>query len=122
MSFLLRDKQPQSLYHACEIAMDIECNLKYGFIRRRTPTVVEDFPEISVLNTCVDEVSLFHWRDKSFLDECNPHVSSITTVDDRIDSFDKVHMQDINLVSSSPSVELIHVENIIDYEVEGSSS
>ena len=46
MSFLVRDKEPQSLYQACEIAMDIECNLKYGFIRRRTPAVVEDFAKI----------------------------------------------------------------------------
>ena len=58
MSFLLRDKQPQSLYQACEIAMDIECNLKYGVIRRRTPAIVKDLVEFSELRTCVDEVSL----------------------------------------------------------------
>ena len=76
--------------------MDIECNLKYGYIRRRTPAVVEDLPEISVLNTCVDEVSLFQGRDMSFLVEYNSHVSSVTIVDDIIDSFEKVHMQDIS--------------------------
>lgn len=38
MGFLLRDKQPLSLHQAFEIAMDIECNLKYGVIRRHAST------------------------------------------------------------------------------------
>lgn len=122
MGFLLRDKQPQSLYQAFEIALDIECNIKYGVIRRRTPIVIKDLTKMSELKTCVPKDSLFQRGLDSFLVENSACVCNVTLAEDKVSSLDKVHMQDINSVVSSINVELVHVENITDHKIEGGTS
>lgn len=98
--------------------MDIECNLKYEIIRRSTLAVVKDFVETSELKTFVDEVSLLKKKDDSILIELNAHVSSITSVGDRVDPFDKLCMQEINLASPSSIGGFLHDENITSREEE----
>ena len=84
MGFFLRDKQPQSLYQAYEIAMDIECNLKYGVIRRCIPAVVKHLAEISELKTWVAEDYLLERGVDSFLVENSACVCNITSEEDKV--------------------------------------
>ena len=102
--------------------MDVECNLKYGVIRRCTPVVVKNLAEISELQTCVDEDSLLQRGANSFLAKNSAHAYNITTTYDKVTSLDQLNMQEINSVISSPIDNMPLVENVVNFEVEGYSS
>ena len=98
--------------------MDIECNLKYGVIRRHTPTVVKDLTKILELKKCLVEDSLLERGVDSFLVENSACVCNVTLAEDKVSPLDEVHMQDVSSPSPSPNVELLHVENITSHEKE----
>ena len=122
MSFLLRDKQPQSLYQAFEIAIDIECNLKYGFIRRITPTVVKNLAEISESKACANGNPLLQRGVDSFIVENSTYVYNVTSAKDKVSSLDEVYTQDVSLPSPFPTSDFLHDENIMNHEEESCSS
>ena len=71
-----------------------QCHKEYLILDQQisTPTIVKNLVEFSKLNFFVDEVSLLQRKDDSILAELNAHVSSITSIEDRVSSLDELYM------------------------------
>lgn len=90
MGFLLRDKQPQSLCQDFEFSMDIECNMKYGVIRRCTSTGLHFQNEVN--NQEKDEQhQCFHSRinciGQNDVCESGMNVAAKDVVDEELETF-----------------------------------